>query len=60
METKYVYRESAIQNRARTEKNWQQLNNLIQDISKQIGVAPRFNVPIESGNVGFFFGADYV
>jgi hypothetical protein len=41
-------------------KNWQQLNYLIQDISKQIGVAPRFNVPIESSNVGFFFGADYV
>jgi len=38
-------------------KHREQLNQSIQDISRQMGVAPRCIVAIESGNLSFFAGA---
>ena len=38
-------------------KHREQLNQSIQDISRQMGVAPKCIVAIESGNLSFFAGA---
>ena len=38
-------------------KHREQLNQSIQDISRQMGVAPKCIVAIESGNLNFFAGA---
>ena len=38
-------------------KHREQLNHSIQDISRQMGVAPKCIVAIESGNLNFFAGA---
>ena len=38
-------------------KHREQLNHSIQDISRQMGVAPKCIVAIESGNLSFFAGA---
>ena len=38
-------------------KHREQLNHSIQDISRQMGVAPKCIVAIESGNLNFFAGS---